>query len=86
MRGLRRGRGHGINLAPWSRSRETITGKGDQSEPPVQAAFEPYSAVRQKVLLTDDDASQRGFHTALGYAETHDVGPSPVRAYVRFDG
>ncbi|WP_091696830.1 GNAT family N-acetyltransferase [Micrococcus terreus] len=52
----------------------------------VQAAFEPFAAVHQKVLLTDDDDSQRAFYTALGFTETHDVGPSPVRAYVRFDG
>lgn len=51
----------------------------------VEAAFEPFSTVRQKVLLTDDDPAQRAFYTALGFTETHDVGPSPVRSYVRFD-
>jgi GNAT superfamily N-acetyltransferase len=51
----------------------------------VQAVLEPYGAVRQKVLLTDDEPRQRAFYESLGYRETRDYGPGTLRAYVRFD-
>lgn len=50
----------------------------------VQAAIEPFSAVRQKVLLTDAEPGQRAFYEALGFTEIHDVGPAPLRSFVRF--
>lgn len=52
----------------------------------VAAALEPYSSVRQKVLLTDDEPGQRAFYESLGYQETHDYDGGTVRAFVRFDG
>lgn len=51
----------------------------------VQAALQPYASVRQKVLLTGDEASQRAFYEALGYSETRDFGSGTLRAFVRFD-
>jgi GNAT superfamily N-acetyltransferase len=51
----------------------------------VQAVLERYRPVRQKVLLTDDEAAQRAFYEALGYAEIRDFGPGTLRAFVRFD-
>ncbi len=52
----------------------------------VLAALEPYAAVRQKVLLTDDEPGQRAFYESLGYQETRDHGAGSLRAFVRFDG
>lgn len=52
----------------------------------VTAVLDRYAAVRQKVLLTDDEAGQRAFYESLGYAETRDFGPGTLRAFVRFDG
>lgn len=46
------------------------TGLGRQL---VEAAFEPYSDVRQHVLLTDDEPQQRAFYERLGIAEIRDV-------------
>jgi GNAT superfamily N-acetyltransferase len=43
-----------------------------------------YAHVRQHVLLTDDEASQRAFYESLGYAETRDFGEGTLRAFVRF--
>jgi GNAT superfamily N-acetyltransferase len=51
----------------------------------VQAALAPYTHVRQKVLLTDDEPGQRAFYEALGYRETRDHGDGSLRAFVRFD-
>jgi GNAT superfamily N-acetyltransferase len=51
----------------------------------VEAALRPYASVRQKVLLTDDQAGQRAFYESLGYRETRDHGPGTLRAFVRFD-
>lgn len=51
----------------------------------VLAAMQPYTAVRQKVLLTDDEPGQRAFYESLGYAEVRDVGRTSLRAFVRFD-
>lgn len=57
------------------------TGLGRQL---VEAAFEPYSDVRQHVLLTDDEPQQRAFYERLGFAEIRDVEGGSVRAFVRF--
>lgn len=51
----------------------------------VLAALQPYTGVRQKVLLTDDDPGQRAFYESLGYAEVRDTGRTSLRAFVRFD-
>jgi ribosomal protein S18 acetylase RimI-like enzyme len=47
----------------------------------VTMALEPYGHVRQKVLLTDDDAAQKAFYESLGFQQVAD----PLRAFVRFD-
>ena len=52
----------------------------------VLAALKPYAAVRQKVLLTDDEPAQRAFYQSLGYRETRDHDDAALRAFVRFDG
>jgi GNAT superfamily N-acetyltransferase len=51
----------------------------------VEAVLEPFGAVRQKVLLTDDEPAQRAFYESLGYHETRDYGPGTLRAFVQFD-
>ena len=51
----------------------------------VQVALEPYTSVRQKVLLTDDEPGQRAFYESLGYSETRDFRSGTLRAFVRFD-
>jgi GNAT superfamily N-acetyltransferase len=48
----------------------------------VEAALEPYANVRQKVLLTDDEAGQRAFYQALGYSS---IEGTALRAFTRFD-
>lgn len=50
----------------------------------VAAAFAPFDAVRQHVLLTDDEPAQRAFYEALGFSEIRDVAPGSLRAFVRF--
>ncbi|GIJ67074.1 GNAT family N-acetyltransferase [Virgisporangium ochraceum] len=52
----------------------------------LTAVLDRYAAVRQKVLLTDDEPGQRAFYESLGYAEIRDFGPGTLRAFVRFDG
>lgn len=52
----------------------------------VRAVLDRYPAVRQKVLLTDDEPGQRAFYESLGYAEVRDHGPGTLRCFVRFDG
>ncbi|MCG8920763.1 GNAT family N-acetyltransferase [Actinokineospora sp. PR83] len=51
----------------------------------VRAVLDHHRAVRQKVLLTDDEPGQRAFYESLGYAEIRDHGPGALRAFVRFD-
>lgn len=51
----------------------------------VHSAFGPYAAVRQKVLLTDDEPGQRAFYESLGFRETRDFGVGNLRAFVLFD-
>ncbi|MET0990885.1 MAG: GNAT family N-acetyltransferase [Lacisediminihabitans sp.] len=48
----------------------------------VTAVLEPYAAVRQKVLLTDDEAGQKAFYEALGYSS---IEGTTLRAFTRFD-
>lgn len=50
----------------------------------VEAAFAPYSEVRQHVLLTDDQPYQRAFYEDLGFVEIRDVDAAALRAFVRF--
>ncbi|WAL68446.1 GNAT family N-acetyltransferase [Amycolatopsis cynarae] len=50
----------------------------------VGAVLQRYRAVRQKVLLTDDEAGQRAFYESLGFAEIRDHGEGSLRAFVRF--
>jgi GNAT superfamily N-acetyltransferase len=45
--------------------------------------LEPYADVRQKVLLTDTEPTQRAFYEALGFTELRDHEPE-LRAFVRF--
>ena len=40
--------------------------------------------VRQLVLLTDAEPSQRAFYESRGLVEAHDVTPSPLRSFVLF--
>lgn len=48
----------------------------------VENILERYIHVRQKVLLTDDELSQRAFYESIGFIEAHDFGP-PLRAFVQ---
>lgn len=51
----------------------------------VLSALSPYSSVRQKVLITDDEPRQRAFYESLGFQETRDYGTGSLRAFVLFD-
>lgn len=51
----------------------------------VAAALAAFPAVRQKVLLTDDEPEQRAFYEALGFAEASALSTGVLRAFVRFD-
>lgn len=55
------------------------TGLGAQL---VETVMRTVPDVRQRVLLTDDEAGQRAFYEALGYTEAHDHEP-PLRSFVR---
>lgn len=48
-----------------------------------QRVFAPFSDVRQKVLITDDEPSQRAFYESMGFTETGDL-DHPIRTFVRF--
>ena len=48
----------------------------------VTSALAPYAAVRQKVLLTDDEVGQKAFYEALGYSS---IEGTTLRAFTRFD-
>lgn len=50
----------------------------------LTACLDRYGHVRQKVLLTDDEAAQQRFYENLGYRKAADNDP-PLNAYVRFD-
>lgn len=47
----------------------------------VEEAFAPYAAVRQHVLITDEEPGQQAFYESLGF--THLGGATPGRAFVR---
>lgn len=51
----------------------------------VALVLEPYSAVRQKVLLTDDEPAQKAFYESLGYTDAAAVPGGALHAFVRFD-
>ncbi len=48
-----------------------------------QRIFAPYSNVRQKVLITDDEPAQRAFYEAMDFTEIGDLEP-PGRSFVKF--
>ncbi|MGP9536534.1 GNAT family N-acetyltransferase [Brachybacterium sp. AOP43-C2-M15] len=48
----------------------------------VDAALEPFAAVRQQVLLTDAEPGQRAFYESLGFVEAHDH-EAGLRSFVR---
>lgn len=50
----------------------------------IDAVFEPYSDVRQQVLITDDEPGQRAFYESLGFTEVHDFTPRQLRSFARF--
>ena len=51
----------------------------------LDACLAPYAHVRQKVVLTDDDESQRRFYERSGFTRTVDFEAASLNAYVRFD-
>ena len=48
--------------------------------------LERYAHVRQKVLLTDDEESQRRFYESLGYEDTRRITNVGLHTFVRIDG
>ncbi|RZU60958.1 GNAT family N-acetyltransferase [Zhihengliuella halotolerans] len=46
-------------------------------------AFEPFSDVRQKLLITDDEPRQLAFYESMGFTEIRDI-PHPPRAFAKF--
>jgi GNAT superfamily N-acetyltransferase len=50
----------------------------------LRQVFEPYSEVRQRVLLTDHEPGQRLFYEAMGFREVHDLAPR-LNAFVHLD-
>ena len=48
----------------------------------VREAFAPFSAVRQHVLITDEEHEQKAFYESLGFAQLGEGVPG--RAFVRF--
>jgi GNAT superfamily N-acetyltransferase len=46
--------------------------------------FEPFGAVRQKVLITDDEPRQQAFYHQMGFVEIREMN-HPIRAFVRFN-
>lgn len=51
----------------------------------VRRALEGYGGVRQKVLLTDDEAGQKAFYESLGFMETASYGGGAFRSFLRID-
>jgi ribosomal protein S18 acetylase RimI-like enzyme len=51
----------------------------------VQLVVQPFAHVRQKVLLTDNEAGQKAFYESLGYTQVTDNDGGALRAFVRFD-
>ena len=48
-----------------------------------QRVLAPFSDVRQKVLITDDEPYQRAFYESMGFTETGDL-DHPLRTFVQF--
>ncbi len=48
----------------------------------AEAALDRFRHVRQKVLLTDDDPSQKSFYEALGFIQVGTVGAERLRSFV----
>lgn len=46
-------------------------------------AFSPFANVRQKLLLTDDEARQLAFYEAMGFTEIREL-KNPTRAFAKF--
>lgn len=51
----------------------------------LSLVLEPYSTVRQKVLLTDDEPAQKAFYESLGYTDAAAMPGGALHAFVRFD-
>lgn len=49
-----------------------------------QRLFAPYGDVRQKVLITEDEPSQRAFYESVGFTEAGDL-EYPIRTFVQFN-
>jgi GNAT superfamily N-acetyltransferase len=49
----------------------------------VTEVLAPFDAVRQQVLLTDDEPGQRAFYQSLGFAEIRDLDDGSLRAFVK---
>ena len=50
----------------------------------VREAFAPFDAVRQHVLITDEEAGQKAFYESLGFSQFGAAVPG--RTFVRFGG
>lgn len=50
----------------------------------VREAFAPFGAVRQHVLITDEEPGQKAFYEALGFSQFGEA--MPGRTFVRFGG
>ena len=50
----------------------------------MATVFEPFSGVRQHVLLTDARSDQRQFYESVGFKEIRDFGGEGLRSFVRF--
>ncbi|GAA4519666.1 GNAT family N-acetyltransferase [Brachybacterium paraconglomeratum] len=48
----------------------------------VREAFAPFTAVRQHVLITDEEAGQKAFYESLGFSQFGEA--MPGRTFVRF--
>ncbi|WP_345762661.1 GNAT family N-acetyltransferase [Diaminobutyricibacter sp. McL0608] len=51
----------------------------------VTALLDRYPGVRQKVLLTDDEAAQKAFYESLGFGDIREAHDGVLHAFVRFD-
>jgi len=51
----------------------------------AERALKQYPHVRQKVLITDDEPTQKAFYEALGYTQADEFPGGSLRAFIRFD-
>lgn len=49
----------------------------------MDRALKRYVHVRQKVLITDNEPGQRAFYESIGFIESHDLEPAPLRAFLQ---